>query len=163
MQDTITNFINLRQEYPTLATIGLRLPFGMRKKWDSFRIRNNLVYEPYIDDDLSLRDRQSVYSDHHSIFPMILEHKVLPKGKKVLLLKQQFNTWVPSNKRKGKLLFDVEARVSKKTGYYYRWTKAGDFITISKMIGTTKESQIKKQATELVKECQRFVFCYCQG
>lgn len=141
----------------------MQLHFGLKKRY-SLPFDNceyNLVYEPYMRKSLKFKLDGS---DPGREFPMVLEHKLMPKGRLVLLLKQTFNTWAPPvDKTKSKLLFATKQKVSKKTGYYYRWTFKGDTVTISKMIGTTNVNQLKKQAEELVRECQRFIFCYCQG
>jgi len=169
IQDTITKFIGLRNEFTSLENIAIQLNFGLERigGYTPFdKVKNNLVYEPYITDELNLI--KSHHTDKSRIvrrFPMVLEHKLLYTGRLGLILKQQFITIgeVDDRRKKRGILFDPKQKVSKKTGYYYRWTFKGDSVTISKMIGTTNVNQIKKQGQDLVRECQRFIFCYCQG
>jgi len=168
IQDTITKFIGLRNEFVSLRNIALELHFGLERRGNDLWTNNplnKLVYEPYIKDGISSniyhRDKSRIVRE----FPMVLEHKLLHTGRLGLILKQEFRT--VATRRNGKesreILFDPKQKVSKKNGYYYRWTFKGDSVTISKMIGTTDVNQIKKQGESLVKECQRFIFCYCQG
>ena len=164
--DTIRDFVELREKFPTLDKISLNLPFGLLKKpSDPTGKLNNLVYEPYMESELSPRFYREVSAN--TLYPMSFEHKLLPRGRKVLLLKQAFDTTPLAfgyrRPVKGESVFNPEQVVRKNSGYYYRWTFKGQRVIISKMIGTTKMNQLKQQAKELVKECQRFIFLYCQG
>ena len=169
--DTITRFLGLREQFPTLHNLSLKLPYGLKKEddmewlWDrGDKNPKNLVYEPCI----VTKD----YFKNPVIFPMVLQHKIVKSGRKVVSIEQSFETvrlFRRTDQRgkrirdKKEFLFDTTQQISKRNGYYYRWNTKGTVVRISKLIGTANINQIKLQGFSLVRECQRFIFLYCQG
>ena len=170
--NTIKKFLSLREDFPTLNQLSLQLPYGLEQKsWDDFLwsdvTKNNgkkLVYEP-----CTITDKSGFKNPH--IYPLVLQHKIVRSGRKVIALEQSFSTVAskivvskPGRRTtRDEVLFDPKQDISKKNGYYYRWNQTGDLIRISKLIGTADINQIKRQGFSIVKECERFIFMYCQG
>ena len=90
---------------------------------------------------------------------MAIKHSRGKFHNKVIILSQRFETY----NKKDRILFSTKQYVNKKDGYLYRWNSSGSIVTISKLIGTTNIDKIKLQVDQLLGECQRFIFVYCQG
>jgi hypothetical protein len=53
-----------------------------------------------------------------------------------------------------------DSTLTRRSGYYYWWSRKE--VLISKTLGTRKYKEIKKQASELMRECMRFYLVYCE-
>ena len=101
------------------------------------------------------------YANGYTYYQMTLAHKKGKEFNKALCLSQQFST-CPDRYNK-KPLFRPNQFIVRKNGYFYRWNSDGSLVTITKLIGTTNINQIKRQSENLIQECLRFIFMYCQG
>ena len=153
-KNTIKQFLSSRESFTNFECISLRLPFGLCKSR-----RGNTPYDtPGYNLSYSQYScgNQSLTKSH---FPMAIKHSRGKFHNKVIILSQRFETY----NKKDRILFSTKQYVNKKDGYLYRWNSSGSIVTISKLIGTTNIDKIKLQVDQLLGECQRFIFVYCQG
>ena len=54
----------------------------------------------------------------------------------------------------------ADSSLRRRNGFYYWWSHKE--VLISKTLGTRKYKEIKKQASELMRECMRFYLVYCE-
>ncbi len=131
----------------------MRLPYGLCKEhrlpFDSYAW--NLSYSMYSCNSQDLTRKH---------FPTVIAHNRGRYHNKQIMISQRFETYTLNSK---KILFSKKQHISKKNGYLYRWNSTGSVVTISKLIGTTNINKLKLQVDSLLKECQRFIFVYCQG
>ena len=154
-KDSFNKFLTSRNEFPEFEKISMRLPFGLVKEhplpFDRYAAVQKLDYMSYSCGSNSL-------TRNH--FPMVISHSRGRKHNKTIVLSQKFETFSKDSK---KSLFSTKQYVNKKSGYLYRWSSTGSVVTISKLIGTTNINKVKLQVDNLLNECQRFIFVYCQG
>lgn len=145
--------------FNTFDQLSLKLPLGlMRDGVVTTGPNPKLNYNIYtLPEHLST----AYPSINSAYFALILEHKRIRGGKPVIGVRQAFST--KKFKNSDSSYFNPTQYIKRKPGYFYRWTQKGGIVNISKLIGTTNINQIKFQGYEVLKECQRFIFMYCQG
>ena len=152
-KDSVEKFLDARQRFPDFDNISMRLPFGLCKEhilpFDTHAWK--LSYATYSCKSKDLTRKH---------FPAVISHRRGRYHNKQIVISQRFETFPKHSKD---ALFSTNQYVSKKNGYLYKWNGTGSVVTISKLIGTTNINKLKLQVDSLLKECQRFIFVYCQG
>ena len=151
-KDSISDLIKLRQRFSNLEVASIALPYG----FDTFEPSRNIKkFKPFGHFNLLIEDFLNLepHAFNPTIYPMIFSVGQYPKTRRPYRrLTQTFPAQM------------TDSFLTRQSGYHYHIKKTkgeNKEIAISKTLITDNLAEIEKQAGELLQECNKFFFLYC--